>query len=269
MEDLKKLFEEQEIENKNNKIKLIPFVPKEKYWNKLEDNVNIHENNDKITNGSKWISLRLDGRSFSTLGFKNYSVDFENRMIETCKELIVYMNASFGFTQSDEITIVINPRNKKNSEEYFEHNFNGRILKLCSLSSSYTSVIFNKEPKVVQKDCVFDCRIGIYDTYEDLIKILKYRSYSCYINALGDILYFNGYKKFMGLNSKEKIDKILELNLDIRKHQLYGTCFIIEKCEREGYNPKTKKTSIVSRKILKELDVFLVNYLHLYSLNFV
>ena len=60
---------------------------------------------------SKWISIRLDLRSFSkissTLFSKKYNVTFGNLMSETMKDLMKEFNAQIGFTQSDEITILI------------------------------------------------------------------------------------------------------------------------------------------------------------------
>lgn len=92
------------------------------------------------------VILRIDGRAFHTFtkGFKRpFDTLLSTVMCETLKHLCENTsNCVFGYTQSDEITLIL--------LENFEQNnlsspwFDNRIQKLCSIVSSMTTFIFNR-----------------------------------------------------------------------------------------------------------------------------
>lgn len=92
------------------------------------------------------VILRIDGRAFHTFtkGFKRpFDTLLSTVMCETLKHLCENTsNCVFGYTQSDEITLIL--------LENFEQNnlsspwFDNRIQKLCSIVSSMTTLTFNK-----------------------------------------------------------------------------------------------------------------------------
>mmetsp|Transcript_64222 Transcript_64222/g.54423 ORF Transcript_64222/g.54423 Transcript_64222/m.54423 type:complete len:120 (-) Transcript_64222:604-963(-) len=68
--------------------------------------------------GDKWMTLRLDGSGFSKLlkvltkkGIFNqgYSEEFGNIQKKCITALMKKVNAKFGYTQSDEMTVIIRP----------------------------------------------------------------------------------------------------------------------------------------------------------------
>ena len=95
--------------------------------------------------------IRLDGNTFSrfTGGLKKPFDDiFMHAMVKTCEDLVLWSDATTGYTHSDEITLIYKPFCTE--EEYKEdptkycHRYNGRVQKLCSLTASLCSVMFNK-----------------------------------------------------------------------------------------------------------------------------
>jgi tRNA(His) 5'-end guanylyltransferase len=56
------------------------------------------------------------------------------------------LNAKCGYTQSDEISIIIPPASvsqEKGVAVQHPHAFNGRVMKICTLAASRVTVVFN------------------------------------------------------------------------------------------------------------------------------
>jgi len=111
-------------------------------------NSNIHQ--DKLDPSKPWIA-RLDGHRFSmfTKGFiKPFDERIYNAMKKTSIDLLTEFKPSIVYTQSDEITLVFPVQyitkniNNQPSQVLAGIQLNGRILKICTLLSSYCSVRF-------------------------------------------------------------------------------------------------------------------------------
>lgn len=84
--------------------------------------------------------------------------------------------AIYGYTQSDEMTVLIAPANVTNGVQQC-HPYNGRVQKMCSLAAATVTAHFNYklmqlckgEPLPVDALATFDCRVGIYDTKEQAV----------------------------------------------------------------------------------------------------
>lgn len=98
-------------------------------------------NEFKLVNNMPVI-IRLDGRAFHTFtkGFtKPFDFDFNNCMQYTMKCLCENIpNCVFGYTQSDEITLVL--LNKEENEPWFDN----RVQKIVSVSASMATLYFNE-----------------------------------------------------------------------------------------------------------------------------
>lgn len=90
------------------------------------------------------VMIRIDGRSFHTFT-KGFQKPFDGILIKSMQETIKYMceniqGCVFGYTQSDEITLVLIDYQKLNTSPWFEY----RVDKLCSISASMATMAFNK-----------------------------------------------------------------------------------------------------------------------------
>ena len=93
-----------------------PFIPKPQ-WTELGDALSQAEKySGNNIPGNKYITLRLDGSGFSKMLPKlrrakafspGYSEDFGRIMRECCISLMEQFNCLCGYTQSDEITVII------------------------------------------------------------------------------------------------------------------------------------------------------------------
>jgi tRNA(His) guanylyltransferase len=87
------------------------------------------------------VYARIDGRSFSrfTRGLaRPFDPRMTQAMINTTCHLVEKTNASIGYTQSDEISLIWESKN-----ELSQMFFNGKIQKLVSVLASMATVAFN------------------------------------------------------------------------------------------------------------------------------
>lgn len=90
------------------------------------------------------IIIRLDGRSFHTFT-RGFVKPFDKRMLETMQETTLELCRSIqgcvlGYTQSDEITLVLVDYNTLDTDAWFDYN----VEKMCSVSASMCTLYFNK-----------------------------------------------------------------------------------------------------------------------------
>ena len=102
------------------------------------------------------VIIRIDGRAFHTFtkGFEkpyNGILDsaMQNTMLYLCKNI---QGCTFGYTQSDEISLVLNDYQKLTSDAWFNYS----VQKVCSISASMATFAFNKNFSDILSDYVYD-----------------------------------------------------------------------------------------------------------------
>ena len=90
------------------------------------------------------VAIRLDGKAFHTFT-RGFEKPFDTVLMETMQDTMKYLckniqGCVFGYTQSDEITLILIDYQKFNSEAWFNYE----VQKLCSVSASMATVAFNK-----------------------------------------------------------------------------------------------------------------------------
>ena len=111
----------------------------------LGDRMKTYENQFRLYLDPKEpVIIRIDGRAFHTFtkGFKRpFDSVFAKAMTETMKYLCENIqNCVFGYTQSDEITLVLVNDFNPNSCAWFDNN----LQKIASITASMATWIFNK-----------------------------------------------------------------------------------------------------------------------------
>lgn len=90
------------------------------------------------------VIIRLDGRSFHTFT-KGFNRPFDEILIRTMQETTKYLceniqGAVLGYTQSDEISLLITDYATFETDAWFDYE----VQKLCSISASMATMAFNK-----------------------------------------------------------------------------------------------------------------------------
>ena len=90
------------------------------------------------------VAIRIDGKDFHTFtrGFKK---PFDNVLIKSMQETMKYLceniqGCVLGYTQSDEITLILVDYKKLNSAAWFDYD----VQKMCSVAASMATMAFNR-----------------------------------------------------------------------------------------------------------------------------
>ena len=90
------------------------------------------------------VAIRIDGRAFHTFtkGFqKPFDEVLGNAMVRTMEYLCQNIQgAKLGYTQSDEITILLTDYDTLETDAWFDYE----VQKMCSISASMATMVFNK-----------------------------------------------------------------------------------------------------------------------------
>ena len=89
------------------------------------------------------VAIRLEGKGFHTLA-RWFKKPFDDLFITSMQQTMQYLceniqGCVFGYTQSDEITLILIDYQKLNSAAWFDYE----VQKICSISASMTTMAFN------------------------------------------------------------------------------------------------------------------------------
>lgn len=91
------------------------------------------------------VIIRIDGKAFHTFT-RGFVKPFDDILVETMQDTMKYLcenieGCVLGYTQSDEITLVLCDYKKLTSQAWFDNN----IQKMCSISASMATLEFNRK----------------------------------------------------------------------------------------------------------------------------
>lgn len=142
--------------------------------------------------------IRLDGKGFSkfTSGMnKPFDDGFSDDMDETAKYLCEQIQgAKIGYTQSDEITIVLTDYDNRDTSAWFDNN----IQKMVSVSASIATAKFNQlrtlrlaNNSYIDSDNVIDNELAMFDsrvfqvpTVDEMVNVMIFRQQDCTRNSI-------------------------------------------------------------------------------------
>eukprot|EP00754_Rhynchopus_humris_P038041 Rhum_TRINITY_DN20730_c0_g1::Rhum_TRINITY_DN20730_c0_g1_i1::g.171982::m.171982 len=255
-------------------------------WASLGDEVRRRERETSAlvsVDGSQWISLRLDGSGFSKylrvlrkagVMEAGFSATFAAAMQRCVQSLMEYVHGCVGYTQSDEMTVLIPPARVVRGEQQC-HLRGGRVLKLCTLAAAHVTALFNHEVSGLAAAAgvsaeergrllaAFDCRMGAYPTLHEASALLLWRAYDSALNGVGDAVFQRGAKRVMTLPTPQKVAWLLEQgHLPLPPHQAYGSFFRKVLAPHVGHNPVTGESVETTRSKVVMVPVGnLVNFL--------
>lgn len=192
------------------------------------------------------VIIRLDGVAFHTY-LKGFYKPFDNIMVDTMREVTLELcrriqGCVFGYTQSDEITLILNDYKTIDTEAWYDYN----IQKVCSVSAALCTKLFNQfiEKKM---DAFIKENVGTIDAptakliaaytcakrqgamfdsrcfnipKEEAINCVLWRIKDCVKNSVSALarVHFS-HKQLEGKNTEEKKQMLLEQHgIDWNKH---------------------------------------------------
>lgn len=159
------------------------------------------------------ICVRIDGRAFHTFtrGMKRpYDEDMASAMIETMKFLVDQTNACIGYTQSDEISLIL--------RDDCDPLFGGRISKLTSVLASIATAKFNEVIHKAYPDkplAFFDCRCWQVPNRTEAANEILWREFDATKNSISMAAraYYSD-RQLHGKNGSEKQDMLMEKGIN-------------------------------------------------------
>lgn len=257
-----------------------PVIGKVACWDPLGDKLSANEKAcPHVIESDKYFTIRADGKNFSrvvpqlvsmSLFEPGYSFQFERIMKTIAFKLSTqFSRVLYVFTQSDEITIIIDKVTQPLNAKVEVHDYSGRRDKLISLVSSFISSMFTVELAnlCVERNVsvaelpiiMFDARIGTYDCVSDAFELILWRAYDCSVNGVSQATYtktFDGLtrKQVSEMNTSQRLELLERYNmLPLPDHQSYGT--LIARIIRPvtTCNQKTMKTTTVQKKYSEQI----------------
>lgn len=249
----------------------VPAMMRRSDWKELGGLVTQRESVNADFDGSKWVTLRLDGIHWGAFterlrqaGFigPGYSAELGSLMSLCCRAIMDEFNADFAYTHSDEMTVFFTPRRAKKDGTRTDFPYKGRVQKWVSIAASITTALFNRKlwTLAVEKGVVlnpdvvtlFDCRVGIFDSEAEALGLLLWRAYHCSVNSAQDACHH--HRAPGGAVGRHFVDKMKWLHgagyLPMDSHQAYGSLFVRIRGVFDALAPCGKATIRVNRRAI-------------------
>lgn len=90
------------------------------------------------------VAIRIDGKAFHTFT-RGFNKPFDDVLISAMQDTMKYLceniqGCVLGYTQSDEITLILVDYKRLNSSAWFDYE----VQKMCSITASMATMVFNK-----------------------------------------------------------------------------------------------------------------------------
>ena len=126
------------------------------------------------------VAIRIDGKAFHTFT-KGFQKPFDEVLIKSMQETTKYLceniqGCVLGYTQSDEITLILVDYKNENSDAWFDY----QVQKMCSVAASMATMAFNK----CFSEAVHDFRIHMKYDDNGFLNNDEYNLWTVYHKAI-------------------------------------------------------------------------------------
>jgi tRNA(His) 5'-end guanylyltransferase len=171
------------------------------------------------------VFIRLDGKAFSTLT-RNFRKPYDEVFAKSMQQTLHYLcnipqGCVFGYTASDEITLVLTDYHKLTSCPWFDY----RVEKIATIAASKASVVFNR--------FFYENKEHFYETYNGDDRDCLYEAYN---KALESAPVFDG--RCFNVPEARVCEMILWRQYDTRRNsiQSLGQAYFSERTMRGKSN---------------------------------
>jgi tRNA(His) 5'-end guanylyltransferase len=195
------------------------------------------------------VCVRIDGKCFSkfTKGFaRPYDERMSRTMVETTIALVEEYNALVGYTQSDEISLILYTDSNKS-----QLPFNGRIQKLIGDMAAFASLKFNHliDANIPEKSgqmARFDCRVWNVPNKTEASNAILWREFDATKNSVSMAAQHHiSHSDLQGKHTGEMQDMLHELGVNWNDYPAFF--------KRGTYVLKKKKMTKFSDEELERL----------------
>lgn len=120
------------------------------------------------------VAIRIDGKAFHTFT-RGFQKPFDEVLIKSMQETMKYLceniqGCVLGYTQSDEITLILVDYKKLTSSAWFDYE----VQKICSIAASMATMAFNRTfANNVGDYCTYtyECMDNTHENYEHILSL--------------------------------------------------------------------------------------------------
>lgn len=171
--------------------------------------------NDKMKDAEKRFRTYLPSKTYSVIrvdgkGFSKYTKSlirpFDPKFTEDMQKTALYLcenidGAVLGYTQSDEISIIVSDLSGANTQQWF----GGQIQKLVSVSAGFATAKFNSLRPEADRLAVFDARTHVLDGAEGVFEYLQWRQLDAIKNSVSMLASHHfSHKQLQNVSSRDK-----------------------------------------------------------------
>jgi tRNA(His) 5'-end guanylyltransferase len=228
-------------------------------FDELDLKMRVYEtSHDRCVLPNMFLVARIDGRSFTKLTKEVHKFDapfdekFRDYMVETVKHLMnCGFNVIYGFTESDEISLLFN---------FNETTFSRKTRKYNSILAGEASAKFST---LLGSIGAFDCRLSELPNKQLVIDYFRWRNEDAHRNALNAHCYWRlrddkfsqsqATKQIEGLSIAKKNELLFQYGINFNElpnWQKRGVGVYWREIEKQGFNPKNDQIVITKRKEL-------------------
>ena len=221
-------------------------------------------NHDQCVLPGLYIVARIDGRSFTRLTRDRhhfeapYDLRVRDLMLEATRHLMSCgFQAMYGYTQSDEISILFHPN---------ENIFSRKERKFISILAGEASARFSLSLGDI---AAFDARLSLLPTADLVVDYFRWRMEDAARNCLNGYCYWtlrkqgqsaeNAAQTLKGLAKAQKHDLLFSTGInfnDIASWQKRGSGVYWQQEDKCGVDPRTGENTIATRrKLLSDLEL--------------
>lgn len=170
--------------------------------------------------------LRLDGNCFHTF-CRGMNKPFDTTFISNMQQLAKYLcknitTVQMAYIQSDEITLLLHPYKKLNSQPWFGN----RVQKMVSISAAMASSFFSQ---LYNKSVFFDSRVFVLSENE-VVNNFIWRQQDASRNSLSALAHYHfSHKSLQGKNHTDMHEMLHAIGInwnDLPTTQKRGSCII-------------------------------------------
>ena len=137
------------------------------------------------------VAIRIDGKAFHTFT-RGFQKPFDEVLIKSMQETMKYLceniqGCVLGYTQSDEITLILVDYKKLTSSAWFDYE----VQKICSIAASMATMAFNKAFRKNVNDWWFTPFSGITKEFQERVTLYKTYKNAIEKGAMFDCRCFN------------------------------------------------------------------------------
>ena len=230
-------------------------------FHELDSKMRVFETaHDRSVLPGMFLVARIDGRNFTRLTKEvhhfeaPYDVRFRDMMIETTAHLMnCGFNVIYGYTQSDEISLLFHPAIT---------TFHRKVRKYNSVLAGEASARFSL---LLQDLACFDCRISELPNLDLVVDYFRWRNEDAHRNALNAHCYWLLRKEgqtvqqatsaLNRISVAEKNELLWQRGInfnDLPLWQRRGTGLYWERVQKTGTNPLTHEIVSTQRRQLKK-----------------